>query len=119
MNTNMMMLLLSSAGPAPALWGNVVVIGFGVASGVAAMVSVVSVFATRREVMALEKALDTERVARGELREEFREELAALRTGLTEAKTGVAGLVSHVDTMNQTMATAMGRLDRMLERLPK
>lgn len=107
--------------------GNAVLIGFTVASGVSTVVSLVSLFATRREVEAIQARIDQHERIHQELfqqmdgvesgmRDELRADLATLRASIGEASASVAGLVATVNQLNQSLAAQQARVDRLAER---
>ncbi len=107
--------------------GNAVLIGFTVASGVSTVVSLVSLFATRREVESLQKRIDQHEsihkdiftklggVERG-VRNELKGDIEKLRAEISEATASVAGLVATVTQLNQSLANQQARLDRLADR---
>lgn len=127
---------------APASVGNAVLIGFTVASGVSTVVSLVSLFATRRELETIKGEFDRRHqehasaqaahraeskeihdqifaklggMERG-LRGEFRDDMNALRDEIVRAKTDVSSLSATVVALNQSLVGAVARLDRVADR---
>ncbi len=135
-----MLPILAQAGPSAV--GNAVLIGFTVASGVSTVVSLVSLFATRRELEAMKSEFDrrhlehasdiqthrTETKEKHEqifaklggmergLRGEFRDDMNALRDEIMKAKTDVSSLSATVVALNQSIVAATARLDRIADR---
>lgn len=112
--------------------GTAVIVGFFLLSGINVIISLFSLFATRRETEALKdslQALDTKTrqtatnlfdkigaLERG-LRVEFHDDLESLRTQIAQASQSMAGLASTCEMLNQSLTVAHARLDRLNERL--
>lgn len=119
------------ADPAPALIGNSVLAAVAILGGASTCVSLAGLFATRRELDSLQKSFEAHAAAtrdshdqlfnklggmeRG-LRGEFRGELDALRTEIGQAAREVSRLSATVIALNQSLATATTRLDRLADR---
>lgn len=117
--------------PSSSMVGSAVIIGIFLFSGVSTIISLLSLFATRRETDALkdslaaletktrattttlyEKLSELERGVRGE----FREDVGTLQDEISKATSGVASLTATVNLLNQSLAAAHARLDRLAER---
>jgi hypothetical protein len=123
--------ILADSSPSPAMIGNILLVGLLILSGASTVVSLVSLFATRREVEALNKELDAHKaetratdenlfaklggMERG-LRGEFRGELETLRNEIGDAARSVSSLSATVTALNQSLISATGRLDRLADR---
>lgn len=123
--------------------GTAVIVGFFLLSGVNVIISLFSLFATRRETEALKAELAAVKVDGSAavqsleaktrqtttalfeklghlehgLRGEFRDDLESLRALIVEASKSMAGLSSTCEMLNQSLTVAHARLDRLNERL--
>ena len=112
--------------------GGAVIIGFFLLSGVNVIISLFSLFATRRETEALKDALlalETktrqttttlfEKIGALEhgLRGEFKDDFDSLRQEIAKATQSMAGLTSSTEMLNQSLTVAHARLDRLNERI--
>lgn len=121
------MFLLAQIDATPSQIGLWVMIAFSVMSGVSTLVTLVSVFATKREMDALAKQIETHAgihkdifsklggIERG-LRGEFREEMQSLRTEIQEAATSVAAMTKAAELLNQQLIEARGRIDSIKDK---
>jgi len=125
--------LLAQGSPAtnPGAVGAWVLIAIAVMGGLLVLINLASYFATRREVAALERRIETHErltkevtddlftkvggVERG-VRGELKGDIEKLREEIKEAGAGVAGLVATVQQVNQSLTSAHARLDRFVER---
>lgn len=117
--------------PSSSMVGSAVIIGIFLFSGVSTIISLLSLFATRRETDALKEslaALETKtrgtttnlyeklsELERG-MRGEFRDDMGTLQEEIAKATSGVASLTATVNLLNQSLAAAHARLDRIAER---
>jgi septal ring factor EnvC (AmiA/AmiB activator) len=124
-------MLLADATPAPAMLGNAILTALVILGGASTCISLAGLFATRRELDSLQKNFEAHAAStrdthdqlfnklggmeRG-LRGEFRGELDALRTEIGQAAREVSRLSATVIALNQSLATATARLDRLADR---
>lgn len=121
------MFLLATTEPSTGQIGLWVMIAFSVMSGLSTLVTLVSVFATKREMDALAKQIETHAethkdifsklggIERG-LRGEFRDEMQNLREEIQTASASVAAMTKAAELLNQQLIEARTRIDSIKDR---